>query len=96
MPFNNSYIDAEKMSYADSRDYFSSLASRIIKEPDATHIVKTNRRGKTLFLVVDRSVKPKEGSLVVIETMKGYRVTRYDGDTLRLVRGTITWMLRQG
>ena len=96
MPFNNSYIDAERMFYADSRDYFRSLASRIVKEPVTTHIVKTSRRGKTLFLVIDRNIKPKEGSLVVIETMSGYKVTRYGWDTTRLVWGTITWMLRQG
>ena len=96
MPFNNSYIDAEKMSYADSRDYFISLASRIVKEPITTHIVKTSRHGKTLFLLIDRNIKPEEGALVVIETMKGYKVTRYTRDTTGLVWGTITWMLRQG
>ena len=96
MPFNNSYIDAEKMSYTDSRDYFRSLASRIVKEPVTTQIVKTNRNGKTLFLVIDRNIRPKEGALVVIETMRGYRVSRYTNDTTGLVWGTITWMVRQG
>ena len=96
MPFDNSYIDAEKMSYADSRDYFISLAPRIVKEPVTTHIVKTRRNGRILFLVIDRNLKPKDGSLVVIETMKGHKVTRYTRNTTGLVWGTITWMLRQG
>ena len=77
MPFNNSYIDAEKMSYANSRNYFISLASRIVKESLTTHIVKTSRHGKTLFLVIDRNIKSEEGALVVIEIMKGYKI--YEG-----------------
>jgi len=96
MPFNNSYIDAEKMSYADSRDYFCSLAPWIVKEPVTTQIVKTSRHGKTLYLVIDRSMKPEEGALVVIETMTNFKVKRYTRDTAGLVWGTITWMLRQG
>jgi hypothetical protein len=98
MPFDSSYIDGEKYEYRDSQDKLVEIAKRIVREPISTHIVKTRQvNGKVRFLVIDRSVTPQIGALVVVWVGNGFKVGRLKGPIKRdRIWGTVTWLLDQG
>ncbi|MDR1650902.1 MAG: hypothetical protein LBR87_03865 [Synergistaceae bacterium] len=98
MPFDSSYIDGESFTLPDSQDKLAEIARRIVREPVATHIAKSRTPdGKIRFLVIDRSVEPKEGSLVVVRTKNGLRTGRLKKPVQPgLIFGTVTWFVQQG
>jgi hypothetical protein len=96
MPFYNSYIDPERDIPADAREKFAALASQVVRDPVSTYLVRTERNGKTCFLVIDMAVIPENGGLVVLSTDTGLRVSRFQqGTPLDAVWGTIVWYLQQ-
>ncbi|MDR1885844.1 MAG: hypothetical protein LBQ56_06170 [Synergistaceae bacterium] len=97
MPFYNNYADHEKSVSGDARDRFAALAPIVVREPISTHIaVSRSASGKMLYLIIDRSAEPREGSLVVVSWRGGFRVSRYKaGFPIRLVWGTVVWRLQQ-
>lgn len=99
MPFVNSYLSVEKERPDDARERFRALASRVVPEPLSSHIVESRTRtGKTRYLIIDRNIAPREGSLVVYATDNGFRVRRFEpGQTPpERVWGVVAWFLEQG
>jgi hypothetical protein len=98
MPFDNSYKDFDKHEYADSRDYFVSLGKVIVKEPLATHILKTaSPSGKTRYLVIDRSIIPEESDMAIVCTDNGLRIGRVKRvSSVKNIWGKVVWVIQEG
>jgi hypothetical protein len=96
MPFYNSYIDPERDIPSDAREKFAALAPQIVRDPVSSYLVRTERSGKTCFLVIDMAAIPEEGGLVVLSTDTGLRVSRFQPATPPdAVWGTVVWYLQQ-
>ena len=99
MPFVNSYLSVERERQNDAQERFKALAGKVIKEPLSSHIVETRtREGKTRYLIVDRSVRPEEGCLIVFAADSSLRVRRYKPEDTPIERvwGVVVWFLEQG
>ncbi|MDR1020718.1 MAG: hypothetical protein LBL73_08165 [Synergistaceae bacterium] len=98
MPFDSSYTDFDKHRYSDSQDLLAGIARRIVRDPLATHVIKTaTPSGKTRYLVVDRARTPEEGSLVIAVTDCGLRLGRVRrAVSMKHIWGTVTWFLQEG
>jgi hypothetical protein len=98
LPFDSSYSDFDKHRFIDAREYFISLARIIVKEPLATHIVRTTApSGKTRFFVVDRSAVLEEGDIAVVCTDHGLRAGRIKRlASMNHVWGKIVWVIQEG
>lgn len=96
MLFSDSYADPDGREPVDARDRYIALASRVVREPISTHLVRITRHGRACYLVVDQAERPRDGGLVVASTKNGLRVRRFGPSTpIESVWGTIVWYLQQ-
>jgi hypothetical protein len=99
MPFASGFFDGEGEPGHDPRACFRGLAREVVRRPLSTFIVRSATapgEGRARYLVVDRSVAPREGGIVLYATEYGLREGVFDSSMpASRVWGTVLWLLEQ-
>jgi hypothetical protein len=63
----------------DAMDKYIALAPYVVREPLSTHLIESRSpSGKMRYLIVDRAVAPQEGGIVILNTLNGLKIGRYN------------------